>query len=298
VVEIGGVAIELADDVALQAATALLAPTTAAAVCSVVTSRHAVTTPSRPPEVDDLGLQVWWEPSATFVQHASGAAAQVTGTVARIGGADAGTIDLLLPLVLSCLLAERNRFLLHGAAMATGAYALLALGGTGAGKSTLALVALEAGWTALADDLVVVWRDQSGVVVQGYPAPLSVPSDLAAGALAGAPPRPGDIDRRRRQLDGVAQRGTHPLAGVALVGHATVPGGSLAKADGGAVIDALLAASFFVGAPALLRRFYPVAADIARLPSWHLGHAADRARRIGAGTRMLATIDHALTRGQ
>lgn len=57
---------------------------------------------------------------------------------------------------LSWLLPPRGRLVVHGAAVASGGGAALLIGRGGAGKSTLAATALQAGWDFLGDDLVAL----------------------------------------------------------------------------------------------------------------------------------------------
>src|SRR5438876_94714 len=56
------------------------------------------------------------------------------------------------------LLAWHDRHVLHAAAIAVDTGCILVLGGTGAGKSTVALAALRSRWRVLGDDLVALHR--------------------------------------------------------------------------------------------------------------------------------------------
>src|SRR5207245_2287338 len=84
----------------------------------------------------------------------------------------------LFPYVVTHLLALHDLFVLHAGAIQQDDRAVLVLGGTGTGKSTIVASAASAGWRALADDLVIVRIGSHGPEVTGIPKPLSVPDDV------------------------------------------------------------------------------------------------------------------------
>src|SRR5262249_28821242 len=112
--------------------------------------------PSRPPLSELLVFRYWDEPDG-LVFTAPGLVLTVAGTTSRgqlsvPSAARALGAPLYLPL--TWLLAPHGRFPVHGAGIVRDGRALLLLGQSGAGKSTLIAAALEAGWRALADDIV------------------------------------------------------------------------------------------------------------------------------------------------
>ena len=99
---------------------------------------------------------------------------------------------------MAWLLGPRDRFVLHGCALARDGRALLVLGHTGSGKSTLAASCLEAGWEALADDQVVLDATGAPLVVHGLHQSPAVPREIG-GMFAGLGNALGD-PRDRTQL--------------------------------------------------------------------------------------------------
>ena len=117
------------------------------------------------------------------------------------------TVRNSMLFVLARLLLVQDRFLLHGAAVRRDAPALLVVGESGAGKSSLAYAAHLAGWRVLADDMVAVAAGDGGLLVQGIPRVPTIPADVAAGTegepLPNDPPSGGnspqfELDRRPR----------------------------------------------------------------------------------------------------
>ena len=78
-------------------------------------------------------------------------------------GADAGGVADFFPgTPFTALLQQRGVATLHAAAVATGAGAVLLLGRSGIGKSSLAAALVERGWALLADDVTGVAPDAGG----------------------------------------------------------------------------------------------------------------------------------------
>jgi hypothetical protein len=80
------------------------------------------------------------------------------------------------------------------------------------------------------------------------------------------------------------------LGGVVLVGHSRSLAGELAQAGGRQILSAVLGSFCSVTDPELLRRFFPLAADIGRLPGWMLGLAADPSTRLAEAGSMLKQV--------
>jgi len=263
---------------------------------SVAFDGQAPPIPGRSPDWSGPELDMWLEPhGATFYRHASGVACEVSHSVARIGGW-ADDLDIpfqrLFPLAVTHLLASRERFLLHAGAIAPpGKPAYLVLGGTGCGKSTLALAALTAGWLVLGDDLAVVRFGASGPDVCGVPRPPAVPADLLAGVPVQTLATETDARGRRQLSNACLHRGWLPVGGVLSAAHGTRPGAECNRAPGQPILHALVQAFGSAMDPAQLRRYFPHAAALSRLPNWNLAHGTDRRTRLDSASQVLIRID-------
>jgi ABC-type dipeptide/oligopeptide/nickel transport system ATPase component len=175
-------------------------------------------------------------------------------------------------------MARHDRFVLHGAAIVRDGRAFLLLGQSGAGKSTLAVAALEAGWQALADDVVILHASPDGFRIFGIHRTPAVPTEIG-GPLAAAAPRLDDPRNRAELSRQLLTGGGHPLAGIVLITHADASAGSLREARGHQALPLLLQS--FAGSidPHLRTAFFAPGAAVSRLPVWELGHAADPAVR-------------------
>ena len=69
--------------------------------------------------------------------------------------------------IFGTILIQRDYLVLHGSALAKNNKAILFLGDSGQGKSTIAYSLLEKGWKLLADDLIAI--DQNSFVLPGMP---------------------------------------------------------------------------------------------------------------------------------
>jgi hypothetical protein len=264
-------------------------PATAHATVTVRARRPAV--PSREADyaVDDFA--VWADGAAMHADLGPDGRASATASSAVIGLTAEGAARSLpsaLLIVLTHLLAHRDRFLLHAGAIARDGGAYVVAGPSGAGKSTLVAAALESGWQALADDMAIVRVDDAGLAVDGIRRPVAVPGDLGS-ALGDAPL--SDDPRGRRIVPAAAlEAGWFRAAGLIAVGHGIGPAGGLSDLGG---VDALrLVRHSFTstGNAALFRRFLAPAATLARLPGWRLDHGADATTRLAAARRLLADV--------
>lgn len=131
------------------------------------------------PVYDAPGGQVFYDDAddLLWLDHPGSAWLRVEPSVgtARLWAAGDGEDDVwlvshpLLTIALLELLKRRGRYSLHAAAMAStdGTVTLLA-GGSGAGKTTLALALLRHGWAFLADDTVFLGAGEPGPTVLGF----------------------------------------------------------------------------------------------------------------------------------
>tara|TARA_B100000242_G_scaffold238774_1_gene178685 strand:+ start:585 stop:1508 length:924 start_codon:yes stop_codon:yes gene_type:complete len=73
----------------------------------------------------------------------------------------------LLGSAIGALLIQRGRLLLHGNALEKEGEAIVCLGDSGVGKSTLAYLLMQKGWKLISDDLVAI--DNNGYTLPGIP---------------------------------------------------------------------------------------------------------------------------------
>ena len=285
VIDIAGVpiALEASDDTrerSLHGSFEGFGPTRAVPAATIAIAAATAVAPARPARSELLHIKFWDEPDGIVVA--------TPGLVITVRGsrADAHVTDLAaiadfegcVYLPLTWLLARHDRFVLHGAGIVRDGRALLLLGQSGAGKSTLVVAALEAGWQALADDVVIVEAPATGFRLHGIHRTPAVPTEIG-GPLAESAFRLDDLRNRAALSRTVLTRGGHALAGVVLITHADDADGSLREAAGHQVLPKLLQS--FAGSidPTLRASFFAPAAALSRLPVWELGHAADPTMR-------------------
>ena len=245
--------------------------------------------PDRPADLELGRLAVWVDEPDVHVRDVSGATAHLGDGRALVGGGDeraANGFHTLFLFALTHLLAQRDRFVLHGAGVARRGTAFVALGGSGAGKSTLAVAAAETGWSVLSDDMVVVRSEAGRLDVAGVPRAVLVPSGLGWTV----PTRLNEEDPRGRlTAETDLHPGWFPVAGTIAVGHSTSPEGQLRRADGQQAFAQVMGSFVSTLNPPLLRRFLPTAAALSRLPGWALDHGADPATRRVVAAHLLTT---------
>jgi hypothetical protein len=249
--------------------------------------------PRRAPDRTNGGFRVWTAEDTLHLELTSGARARVSATTAWIGtGRDdpqRAAQCLLLP-VLTHLLSFRDRYILHAGSVVAGGVAYLILGGTGTGKSTLGVAAVEHGWLLLGDDMVVVHRQDERCSAAGIPRTVAVPSDV--GSRLASRPLTDDHRGRWEVPTTVLERGWFPVGGLISVGHGTTNRASLQRVDGRAALSAVLRSYTSSLDPLHLRRFFPVAAALSRLPAWELRHGAQPRTRLSEVARVLRGIEH------
>lgn len=106
------------------------------------------------------------------------------------GGSDrfAGIFENFFRVLTAYRLLEEGGLLVHGAAVASRGRAVLALGRSGAGKTTFSRLALAQGGEVLSDDLNALRRTAGGTVVEKLPFTGDLGGDLEGGAAAGTFP--------------------------------------------------------------------------------------------------------------
>lgn len=253
--------------------------------------------PLAPPDDERYGTRLWRRPDGVLVITDTGLGVSVTDHHAAVvlppGAAGGERIEGLVSVALCWLLASHSRYLLHAAVLAKGDAAVLALGHSGAGKSSLVVAAVEAGLEALTDDAAIVEPVAGGLSVHGVHQPVHAPRELGGDLMAGAPTL-GDVRDRARLGPGLLTRGPRRLVGVVLLDHSERPDGELERVPGPRAMS-LLAQSFVaIVHPPHRAAYLPVAAELARLGVWRLGHGADpKRRRATSAANLNRCFDHA-----
>lgn len=250
----------------------------------------ALVRPLRPPDRVAQHVEFWTSDDAETLCTLQRHIALVSGGRAVLDpGEDTslGLHTLLFP-VLSLMFAARGDCVVHAAAFVDPSWggAVLVLGGSGQGKSTLITAALSSGQPVLSDDLVIARLDESGgLAVCGVPQSLSLPGDVTQNGLTIAGDRRG---RRRPPATVRLDPGWHQVRCVVVVGHSSHAEGHLRPAEPRAVFHELLNSTVEGLMPGTARHAFPFAAAAGRLPGWRLGHAGDPRARIPAARRWLA----------
>lgn len=278
------IALEASDEPRWAALDALFGTCRASTDAPRVTVALGATPPDAPsgePAVRFSDVELWFTDHGAITRHASGLVVRRDGGSIRAGGPDSG-IDLprafrrSVQHVLVDALADHGRHALHAAAFARHDRAVVVLGDTGAGKSTLAIGAAGAGWSVLTDDISWLSVTPDGLAVTGFPKPLHVPADLRAQVPDAATRLVGDVRGRYISARGLTSDDVpRQLMGVVEVRHG-LGDGALAPLPPGPHLMAMAIASFpLQDDPARTKQFFPVAARLGRLPAVTLSHAAD-----------------------
>lgn len=247
----------------------------------------------RPPDAEPERygeMEVWREREALLVHHPSGAFARVAVGVAVISARGPATVRAfrqLFPFIVTHLLAPGGRFVVHAGVVAIDGKAVLLLGVTGAGKSTLVHAARLDGWAALGDDLAVVRARDGEVEGRAIARPLNVPAEV--GMASGASLLAGD-PRGRWELPVAVSSDWLLIGAVVHVVHGSDRESDLGSWEATAVLRTLVGA--FASAPEVesLQRWLPVAAALSRLPAWELRHGTDPSTRLAGAARSLAAV--------
>ncbi|MGH9029446.1 MAG: hypothetical protein ACRDV4_07510 [Acidimicrobiales bacterium] len=253
--------------------------------------------PSRRPEFTDGPIQVWSVGDSPHIELENARLAMSEDGSVVIDGdpkqAEAA-LDRALPLALGWVLGRAESWVVHAsafvtdrAAVADGPGAVLVFGDTGAGKSTTAASALNAGWPVLSDDLVAVrWRERPEAT--GIPRTVWVPAEL--GTLRGAGRTIGTDGRRRRAVRPELAKGWFSVRAVVLVGHGTDPQTRVERIGSVEALRALWSAHFPALIPSRLARWFPLAARLARLPAWRLNLGTDYSARLATTADALSVV--------
>jgi tetratricopeptide (TPR) repeat protein len=278
-IDIGGVSLALRATDAVRAAAmhALLGRMTPAdhvPDAEFTFCRHRVPPPERAPDDSAGGLSLWNDDERFSIALHHSVAGRVEDGRALLGGHArhlAVVFRYVAPFMLASLLAPHGRLVLHGGAICRDGGAVLVLGATGSGKSTLILGAVREGWTVLADDLVTLSIGARGSLVSGIPRPLVVPSEVMGGNLGGLPR--ADDPRARVELPFEDwDRSAYPVSAIVVAGHGEGHQAAVQPIDRLELVGILLR-SMLCQQPRHMRRFVSMAAALSDLPARRLLHS-------------------------
>ncbi len=257
--------------------------------------------PATPPDFAGPYGDHWDDGTRHHFVHHWGLSALVTAERAELGGAAGGyrrwvAVRNALLFVLARLFLERDRFVLHAAGLRRDSRGLVVVGDSGAGKSTLAFAAGRSGWGVLGDDMVVVDRRDGVATVQGVPRVPSVPGDVARAAGVDGEPLVGD-DRERTELTGAPlDPDAVAIECVVVSGHGTGPG-VVEALDPTTALHEITPAFVLSELPGPLRRWFPLAAVLARGPRARLLQPDSAAARLARADALLGDALTAARRG-
>ncbi len=295
-IDLGGVSVELRATDAMRAAAmhALLgrvSPSERDPDVRLTFLRHRLSSPERGPDDSVGALEIWNDDDALSVAYGDCFGGRVEDRRAVLGGHGdslSRVFRYVGPFMLASLLAPCGSYLLHAGAICNNGRAVLVLGGTGAGKSTLILGALQDGWSVLSDDLVTLKFESSRPMVTGIPRPLVVPSEVARGDIPIV--FPVADPRARVELEFEAwDRGSHPISAIVVAGHGDADEALLQPIERPDLLR-LLVHSALAQQPRRVRRYVAAAAGLSDLPAWRLLHSPapdTRSRRAAEALRTL-----------
>jgi tetratricopeptide (TPR) repeat protein len=291
-IDIGDVTVGVSatDAMRANAARALLgrlAPSVREPVVHLHFGGHCLAPPERDPDDSAGELRIWHDDQALEIAYGRYAGARVEAGQGRLGGYATDLRRMshqVVPFMLGSLLAPHGHFVVHGGAIQRDGKAVLILGGSGMGKSTLILAALQDGWSVLTDDLAVMRSGPGGLRVSGIPKPLVVPRDVLGAETPSVSDHRGRVKLPFEEWD----RGSHPVGAVLVVGHVE---GSTAVVEPierpqllGALFDSMLSRQ-----PSNMRRFFGLAAQLCDLPAFRLRHSQVAETRVRQAADAIAT---------
>jgi tetratricopeptide (TPR) repeat protein len=288
VLDLAGVPVELrATDATRAAAIRLLlgrmAPSGLDPVAHLEFGSHRVPPPDRPADEELGGFELWHDDEVLSLTYGLTVGGRVESGQARLGGYSPDLNRLFhhaAPFMLASLLGPHGRFVLHAGAIHRDGEAVLILGGSGSGKSTLVFGALDQGWKALSDDLVVVRRQPSGPVISGIPKGLVVPHEVIGEGRTSWSLRPDARNRVQIPFDDW-DRGSYPVTAVVVVEHGEGERAENAPIESSQLL-AMLLNGMFCRQPSIVRDYVQLAIALCSRPACrllHSGSAEDRAPR-------------------
>lgn len=256
--------------------------------------------PRRVPDQTDGDFRVWRSGPSLELAYGDGVGALVTPRSAEIGGHHPDlrrAFRQVFPLVVTHLLAPFGLFVVHAAGLEQAGTAVVVVGGSGAGKSSVLVAGCQDGWGALSDDLVVVRSGDEGPEVLGIRRPVAGPPEVVDPTVPGSRILPGDL--RQRWVVPVERwsGGWHPVGATLVTAHGATARSTLHPCTGTDLFPAVLESFLALAGPGLLRPWFPIAAALSRLPGWELRHGRDPAQRLAAARRLLGDVGARLVVG-
>jgi hypothetical protein len=249
--------------------------------------------PSVPPDEIHGPVCLWREGAVLRLSYADGrVTATATANAIRAGGDGVDLADawrFVFHYALAHVLALHGRYLLHAGAIANDGGALIVTGASGSGKSTLVLAALDAGWSALSDDLVAVRPGATGPEVCGIAKPFRVPSELLVTAAGTTDGRPASRDRSHVSGHEWLPGWVRVRAPVA-VGHNDAPHAEVTPVRATAAVELAVSAFIGMGDASQLRSYLPIASGIGKHGGYRLQHGNDSSTRLLEAAGALASL--------
>ena len=269
-----------------------LPPDGRAPLVEVEYTTTAVPVPSLAPDEIHGPVCLWREGRQLRLSFADGrVTATATETAIRAGGDGVDLADawrFVFHYGLAHVLAMHGRYLLHTGAIANDGGALIVTGASGSGKSTLVLAALDAGWSALSDDLVAVRPGDAGPEVCGIAKPFRVPSELLA---ADHTDRGRPAPRDRSHVSGHEWLpGWVPVRAPVAVGHNDSLHAELTPVPATDAVELAVGAFIGMGDASQLRSYLPIAAAIGKDGGYRLRHGNDPSTRLREAAGALAPL--------
>ncbi|MFI5047342.1 MAG: hypothetical protein ACHQIG_09790 [Acidimicrobiia bacterium] len=266
--------------------------------CSLSFVESGPVTPTLSPVVTVAGVDVWRPAQDEVVLRSpEGLTARSSANEIVVGGAAdalARVFRNVCVVALTHLFAAHDRHLFHAGAFVIDDRAVLVLGNTGSGKSTLTYAAVRLGWPVLADDLVALCRQDGVVRARGMPRPISVPRDMLADGPSGGRPVPEDPRRRTELPVGTLAGTTHQVAGIVVTERGPGPSSTVESLAGLDALRHVLQASTSLADRDLLPDVLAIAAQVARGPRWLLRHGTDPSAGLDDATAGLQAIERDL----
>ena len=251
--------------------------------------------PARRPEMAGREVESWIDDDGVTSQHRSGVTARRRGEhieVAGRGGVDPDrSYRLAVQFPLMDLFSLTGRHVIHAAAVEMDGRAVLATGGSGAGKSTFAFSASRHGGRVISDDLSIVTTHSGELCVSGFPKPMKVPAEILGEVPASGTPIPHDARRRwALPTSSTVARGQYPIDAVVWVGHGSGPDRTERLPTEPDRLREWMSSNPLCVLPRVMRPFFAVSGQLARLPTFRFDHARDPQERVAAVGRFLDRI--------
>ena len=257
-------------------------------------SAEPLARPDRPPDATGPGLAAWHAGGHLLIHDDSGCSAVADeGGLTIHGPALLRGVERTAGTALGYVLQGHTLLTLHAAALLLpGGGAVLATGPTGAGKSTLAAIALQEGWPVLADDLCVI-DTRVEPRITGVPRAPAVPADVAPVLVDAVTDEP-DLRGRRCLPASFLTRGWHPLVALLRIEHGNTPHSTLSPRSARTLVDDVLFGQMSAVSPAHFRAALLQCTVLAGLPGFTLAHGTDATIRVASGVDRLRELERSV----